>query len=357
MVESSFIKIIDKYKKPITAKIVENLEKENSYLFKKHLKKEYSVSGKWDSLSGHNTNASADFVALDSPLPIKSRPSLYKASGDIQKTGMMLGLGERELNELDIMLAQGVDQKVIIQKLFADNKACIKGVYEHLEHIFLSALSSGVAVIPSLNDPSQGIRLDFGYRKENTFGVSSTNLFKVWELENAIRKAKNDGNTITDVFMSPETFNMFRDYRSRYEGGSDSTRLDKELNNPNYLPDLATLNQWLKARPEYGCEIHIVDRRIVKERNGKREVINPWKEGMVVLTTSPNVGKLVYSSLAEMNHPVAGVSYEKVDDYILTSKFRENNPLGEFTSSQAMVLPVICDVDKIYVINTKERQI
>jgi hypothetical protein len=46
------------------------------------------------------------------------------------------------------------------------------------------------------------------------------------------------------------------------------------------------------------------------------------------------------------------VTYQKVDGYILVSKYSKNDPLREFTSSQALVLPVIENVDTIYILNT-----
>ena len=59
--------------------------------------------------------------------------------------------------------------------------------------------------------------------------------------------------------------------------------------------------------------------------------------------------------MAEEGTPVGGgVEYAKVDDYILISKYSKNDPLQEFTSSQALVLPVIENVDEIYVLDTQE---
>jgi len=50
-----------------------------------------------------------------------------------------------------------------------------------------------------------------------------------------------------------------------------------------------------------------------------------------------------------MNHPVAGVSYQTADQYILVSKYRVNRPsLREYTTSQARVVPVIYNVERIY---------
>jgi len=61
--------------------------------------------------------------------------------------------------------------------------------------------------------------------------------------------------------------------------------------------------------------------------------------------------------LAEKKHPVAGVSYETANEFILVSKYRVNRPsLREYTTSQARVVPVITNVDKIFTLDSKTLQ-
>lgn len=61
---------------------------------------------------------------------------------------------------------------------------------------------------------------------------------------------------------------------------------------------------------------------------------------------------MVYGRLAEETHPVDGVTYEKSGSYILVSKFSDNEPLQEFTTAQAFVLPVIDGGNSVYVLHT-----
>lgn len=68
------------------------------------------------------------------------------------------------------------------------------------------------------------------------------------------------------------------------------------------------------------------------------------------------VGSLVYGILAEESSPVTNVEYQKIDTYILTSKYSKNDPLTEFTSAQTIALPVIENADSIYILNTQEAQ-
>ena len=65
---------------------------------------------------------------------------------------------------------------------------------------------------------------------------------------------------------------------------------------------------------------------------------------------------MVWGTLAEVTNPVAGVIYSTVDEYKLISKYSKNDPLQEFTSGQALVLPVIENVDQIYSLDISEAQ-
>ena len=76
----------------------------------------------------------------------------------------------------------------------------------------------------------------------------------------------------------------------------------------------------------------------------------------MIFLCSDVVGSLVWGSLAEATNPVDGVKYATVDQYKLISKFSKTDPLQEFTNGQSLVLPVIEDVDQIYVIDCTETK-
>jgi hypothetical protein len=360
MEQSLFIKLIDKYFKGITVKTLETINGKNSeqaltYMFKAMLRKEYSVTGKWDAISLLNTRVSADYVAMDSSLPLKTRPSMGKASGDIVKSGMELWLNEKQLTDLDTMIAQKVSEADIIAKLFQDTPKVITGIYELMEKTFLEGLSTGIAVIDDSENVGTGVRLDYRYLDANKFGVSI-----VWndsastpltDIRAALHKAKADGNTVAYVYMDDVTFDNFAKTTQVKEYFAFSIGF---VGNSGLVPapTLEKINAALKADNRYKFQILIVDRKIINEKNGVRTVVTPWSEGKIILTTTPQVGVLEWARLAEQNHPVQGVSYQTVDDYILVSKYRQNRPsLAEFTTSQARVVPVICNVEQIYQID------
>jgi hypothetical protein len=357
MEQSLFVKWIDKYFKGIVVKTVETINGKNNeqaltYLFKTMLRKEYSVTGKWDSISLLNTRVSADYVAMDSSLPLKMRDSIGKASGDIVKSGMELWLNEKQLTDLDTMIAQKVSDADIIAKLFQDTPKVISGIYELMEKSFLEGLSTGMAVIDDTENVGTGVRLDYKYLDANKFGVSqiwsNASATPLTDIRAALQKAKADGNSILHVYMDDVTFDNFAKTTQVKEYFAFSIGF---VGNSGLVPapTLEKINAALKADNRYKFQINIIDRKVINEKNGVRTVVTPWSEGKVILTTTQQVGVLSYARLAEQNHPVQGVSYQTVDDYVLVSKYRQNKPsLAEFTTSQARVVPVICNVEQIY---------
>jgi len=93
---------------------------------------------------------------------------------------------------------------------------------------------------------------------------------------------------------------------------------------------------------------------VVTERDGKRTTQTPWGASKVVFLQSLKVGKLVYGILAEETRPNKAVLYEKADNFILLKKWHSPEPFAEFTSSQALALPVINNVSSIYILDAQE---
>lgn len=360
MEQSLFIQYVNKYFPGIVVKIVSNLNdstKVPTYLHRSMLKKVLSVTGKWEAIISNNTLVAADVVAMDSSLPLKKRDSIGKASGDIPKMGMELKLNEQQLTNLDTLIAQGGTEADVLSMLFTDTPKVIGGIYERNEAMFLQALSTGVTLVEDSENVGTGIRVDFGYLTKNKFGVavvwSSTATSKpIEDIERVLAQAASDGNTITKVLMDKTAFNNFvknaevKEAYAFYAGFVGDN-----------IPAPSVSKMTEATKDKWGFEIVIIDRSVKYEKNGVQTSQKPWADGAVVFLTSDQVGTLAYARLAEQNHPVANVSYELADGFILVSKYRSNKPsLSEFTSSQARVVPVIAGVESIYLLDTKTVQ-
>lgn len=356
MEKSLFTQWVDKWFGPLSRKVVETINGTKNpltYLHLSMLRPEFSTTLKWGSLSSNNTMVSADIVAMDSSLPLKERDSIKKYEGDIPKMGMKLYLNEKTMSDIGILQRTTGQENEIVRKLFADTKKVTVGIYEMLEFMFLQALSSGVTSITNEGKTGQEIRIDFGHPASNKFGAvkkwSDPDAKPIDDIERITAFARTKGDTIPYIYMDRTTFNSFKKNTQVREMFAFSLGFTG-TNVP--IPSLQQVNDFLTSN--YGITIIIIERSVVFEKNGVRTVKTPWAENAVVFLTTQQVGTLTYGRLAEEDHPVKQVDYQKVANYILLSKYHKNDPIREFTSSQALVLPVIDNMDSIYIMDAEE---
>lgn len=366
MEESLFLDYIKDWFPGIVTEVVNTLNGERTqrpFYHKQMLTPTYSASGKWESVSAANSRVMADVVAMDSELALKKRDSISKASGDLPKMGMKMWLNEKQLTELDTLqnALGGANseaiQRQMINIIFADTPRVIEGIDERLEYMFLQGLSTGVTLVDGdgagKDNVGTGVRLDFGYQSANQFGVdvvwTTTTSTPLTDIEAAITAAADKGNSPRFVLLDKATLTLIRNTDQAkqmfaWNMGMSGAAL---ANIPS--PTVEQLNA--VTQREYGFSFVVIERKVIKEINGTRTTLTPWDTNKVILLNDMNVGPLMWSFIAEMNHPVQGVAYQIANSYTLVSKYRKNEPLSEFTSSQARVVPIIANVDSIYQID------
>lgn len=358
MKESLFIEYIKK----IFPKLQTIIEKVNgkrnkplTYLHKTMLRREYSADQKWESASVNTTYVAADMVAMDSPLPPKSRDAVAHANGTLPKVGMKKVLRETQINAINIMKAQGASFTNIANKLTNDSVACSVGIDEKNEANFLTGLSEGVVVVEDENNTGTGLRIDYGYLPQNCFGVETAGTISSDDIKRVIAKADEDGNAITTIAIALSTYNKMRQEQWAKELAANYRGQTFDSNTKLPVPS-ATLFDEAFADDNNGITFLKIDRTVISEKNGKRTPYKPWNANKLVFLTTQEVGALVWGTLAEATNPVQGVVYSTVDEYKLISKYSKNDPLQEFTSGQALVLPVIENIDQIYSLDISEAQ-
>lgn len=339
-----------------------------TYLHKTMLTPVYSADQKWEGTSAKTTYVAADMVAMDSPLPIKKRGTIATSNGKLPKVGMKKILRETEINAVNIMKAhyatattdeaKKAEKQRILTKLLNDGEACSVGIDEKNEANFLTALSEGVLLIEDEDNVGTGLRVNFGYLDSNTFGTTKKGHVSYEDIENIKNKADSDGNTVTTLMLAKSKLNEIRKERWARELVADQD--DKVYTDDSTLK-IPSVKKFTEAfQDEFDIKLVVVDRSVIFEKNGIQKSKKPWNADRMIFLCSdaenPVVGSLVWATLAEATNPVEGVKYATVDQYKLISKYSKTDPLQEFTNGQALVLPVIEDVDKIYVIDCTETK-
>lgn len=320
------------------------------------LKKVFSADGKWESTSVNTTYVAADFVSMDSPLPIKSRDSIATANGKLPKLGISKTLKESDIDALNTMEAQpgdaGVRARRIRKKLADDPVACNVGLDELLEYSFLFGLSHGYVAMSDEDHPNAMLRLNFGYFKKNTFGATKKGQISLEDIKRVISAADEANDTIIKIWIDKTDFDALRQTREAKElcanyRGQTYTK-DTELPVP-------TAKLFREAfEDDTNVTFEIVNRSIQFEKDGRKKSVKPWAKHRLIFVCNEQIGSLVYGTLAEATNKVEGVLYQLIDDFKLISKYSLTNPLREMTGGQAKAACIIEDVDQIYVYDFNE---
>lgn len=325
-----------------------------TYMYKAMLSEELSTDLKWHTLSVNSNIVAADIVAMDSPATLKKRDSLGTASGDITKMSMKFKMTEKNLSDIDILKNKNVQTKVIVDKIFNDEVRATMGIHERIEWVFLRGFSTGVTVVEDENNVGVGVRIDYGYKSENKFGAEtkwsdSVNARPMDDLKRILKNAKAVGNRPRFMYMDEGAFDSLAESKQVKEQYAFSQGF---VGTTIPTPDFEQVNALLQRR--LGLTIVIVDRTITVEKNGKRTVLTPWEANHIILTDGTNVGKLFYGILAEESRKSPKALYTKSGNFILLKKWSTDEPFAEFTKSEALAVPVIDNVDAIYLLNCEE---
>lgn len=360
MVQSQFVEYIRKIFSRLqnivdTVNGKRNGDNKRTYLHKSMLRKVYSADQKWSNAAVNTTYVAADMVSMNSPLPIKSRDAIAHANGSLPKIGMKKIMFESDINAVNIMKAQGAEWINIANKLTSDPIACSVGIDEQNEANFLTGLSDGIVAVEDENNTGTALRIKFGYLPENCFGVETQNELTLDDIKRVLAYADNNGDTIVTIAIALSTYNKLRQTQGAKELVANYRGQTFDSNTKLPVPTASLFDEAF-ADDNNGVGFLKIDRSIISEKNGKRKPYKPWNPNKLIFLTTEEVGALVWGTLAEKTNPVEGVVYSTVDEYKLISRYRTTEPFTETTSGQALVLPVIENVDQIYSLDISEAQ-
>lgn len=327
-----------------------NADNVKPYLHQRYLKPKFSVDGRWASLSALFKNVLADYVALDSPAPLKARGSRGLAEGDIPKAGNKYALTEKQFEDIENMILRGMSDKEIIDELFADAKNSVTNIFELNEYSFLKGLCDGV--LEADQDVSNGvaIRANFRYLAANQFKAKAAKAISVEDIDKVVKKAKADGNVIKTLFLDAISLDRISKSQTFKEEFAFNAGFVGQT-----IPNLTSskIAEFFQSKWKITLETN-VDRTFIVQKNGVDKSVRPWADGVMIFTSSDNLGGLVYSKLVEHTRKSKKADYVEANEYILVSKFSKIDPLVEYTKAEAKVLPVIGGVEGIYRLDSNE---
>lgn len=360
MKPSIFQQYVEKFLPMYTFSVYQSIEGRDltnqiPFLFRGRLTEVYSPDARFQAISANYDNLAADIVAIGSAMPLKSRDAIESYVGELPKIGVDRTLNEREILNINAMINQNRPETEIINRIFADVPFAINAVDIRIEDMFLSMLSTGYGLAP--DNVGGGARFGMNFRSENKMGASTaawgaTNATPMADIQRIVDKAENDGHILRYAYTDSATINnMCKSDEVRSAFGFVQTN---SASNGSLVPVLDFDQLASLFMRKWGIELIRVVRSIRTEVNGVRSTHNAWESGIMTFTSDYNVGDLVYAQCADEAFPDLQVNYTKPNNYTLISRFAELNPKLEHTQSQAMVLPVFNNVQRIYLLNTKE---
>lgn len=358
-----FQEVLDKYFPRVDrlVELINGKRKDLTYMHEEMMRTEYCPTQTFNSSQFNNINVSASWVDIDSPLPVMKRDGIKVTSNDLPIFGMKIEATQKQLNDLQIMKAQGAATEDVLSKLMNDAVKCTNGMKEAVEGAFLQGLCEGGCCVPaplnSDNYNKKDFRIDYGYLYSNKFGVAikweDENADPIADIENVLDKATT---TLSYMFISKKTFNAFRKNQNvrRFVANKSGVVVVAGATYP--VPSSTSTIDALNS--EFGLEVKVIDRTIYVEKNGQRSKWNPWNDDKVIFTATTNLGAVAYGRLPEENSPVAGITYSKPLEYALLSRYSHKNPtLTEVTEIIGMVCPIVENVDEIYQLDVTDAQV
>lgn len=350
MEQSLFIDYIEKFfpkLQQIQYLVNQKRNPQLTYLHKTMLTPVYAPDNKWASVTVNSNYVSADVVAMDSPLPIKGRGAVSVSTGELPKVGLKKKKGESIITRLNTIAAMNVNTDEITKYLTRDALGCSYGIDEINEYNFQYGLSRGFVAIQQDKDSRYADRFNFGYFDANQFNVEEDGVLKPSDCFNVIQKAADNGDTVIQIMLDKARYDQMRNTDEAKTGCASYQGLYYTDPKTLPVPTPAVFDAWFSDESG-GVAIVKVNRSVLFEQNGTSTPKRPWDRNKVIFLCTTNVGQLVYGQLAEQTNPVAGVAYQIMDTYKLISEYSTNDPLIEFTSGQAFVLPVIGGANQIY---------
>jgi len=318
------------------------------------LRRVYSPDNKWKTTTVNVKYVAADYVAMDSPLPLKKRDSFKSNSGELPKQGIKRKRGETDINNLRIMELQG-NAPEIVRAFTNDAVFCSTGIDERNEYAFLKGLYDGcVDVQDSESTDGTVMRVSYNYLDSHMMSVEEKGTLAVSDLRRAIEKADEDGNPISRIWIDKLVYDALRQTQEAKELVANYQGLTYTSSTKLPVPTPARFDEAF-ADEFGGIQFEKVNRKVLVESNGVRTYVKPFGKERVILCSDTMLGALVYGRCAEADHRVDGVAYQEVDTYKLISQYSKNEPsLQEVCSAQSFSLPVIEDTEGIYVLSLTE---
>ena len=300
--------------------------------------------------------AAASIVDPDSPAPKRSRNKLEKLEGKIPTMKEAFDLNQddyRKLRSLEnLPISDQAKLQSLIKHLWDDVQLAATSTDRRLDIMFLQGVSSFEIDVNVINNPDG---VDFGKIDLLAGSDQKRTVAKVWtdptadpikDIEDVVSYAGAKGRRFAEIWMDQATWTRFKNHPEVYK---KLAAFYNPGSGRNVTATRSAINEYMVENEL--PQIVVQNHRIAVEKDGKPDVINPFKVENVVFVPGGKLG-IVHNAIAiETMEPVEGINYATYDR-TLVSKWRDNNPWKEYTQCELNAFPALEQIDAIYLLQT-----
>ena len=303
--------------------------------------------------------SAATIVSRDSETPLRSREALDRLSGTMPAIKVMRKLNENHLREY--MTLQGTNipdnekKNQALKLIWDDTKYVADAIDKKLDLLVIQGLSTGKITIDAETNPDGLVipQIDLGMPAENRITGTDWNdadeATPITDIEDTINQAMDKGRVFESILISRATLRKLLATKQAKETIGTFFGLSAAAIRSQTAPmTLDRVNEYMEAAkfPKF----EIVDVRIPIEKNGVKSAFVSFPDDVLSFIPAGDLGEIKNAFAIEELHPVEKVSYAKKDKTLI-SKWKNNEPFGEWTKSELNGFPSFSVIDQIYLLD------
>ncbi len=354
--------IFGPYAEKMQVMIDKSLEKFEPVWFKKYF--DYGVtttSLNFTTVIGRSRiEAAASVVDRNSPAPLRGRATLEKLTGSVPAIKEAFKLSEEDYRNYLTIQAMNVSEAAkktqLLDLMFGDVKKSGQSPLKRLDIMCLQAVSRGVVDLGATNNPD-GLALGeiSLLMKEDNFkkvvekwSVPAT-ATPITDIKNIVEEAEDKGLIFEKILMTRNSFWKLQKCDETMKMVAGHFRM---ATNQKRLGTLLEINEMLEAN-QFPI-IEIVNEVIGIEKDGAITPYRPFKDTSVSFIPSGKLGIIHNAYAIEQLEPVKHVDYATYEK-VLISKWRQNDPWGEFTGCELNAFPGVEAIDRIFILDVETK--
>lgn len=309
------------------------------------------------AIGASRIEAAASVVNRDSQSPLRSRAVLSKLSGEIPAIKEKFKMTESDYREfLTLQGLVGVDdatkKQQMLDFIFNDVKKAGESADKRIDFMVLQAISTGKINVNTTTNPDGLVLPEIDLLMPDTNKADSSVSWATAasakpltvDIPTRVRAAAARGQKFSKILMTPQLWWKFavitevQNLLSNFVGYKQSG---------NILSTLENVNKFLTANG-YPV-IELVDVSIGIEKDGVITAQFPFDENAAVFVPDGQLGTIKNAIPIEKISPVSQVAYANYNKSLI-SKWKENDPFGEYTGVELNAFPSFDSIDAVHIL-------